>query len=230
MNFALIRAPSRLLIVAATAFDGSASDAERAAGVLRSDYERWSRWTLGLLSFVLAVVGSFIAVGLLGTVAMLGGVAAGLDLVALVLAGAVGVLGIAMLARLWWTGRQLVSAAVWWLRLPHTRGGRVRRASGWVRARTVNLEPRIFARLTTATFALLLAVGGAALVLRDVNEGLTSFTAATAVVAVVSGLAGLGQAAGVVHLVSGISEGDPVWARVRSLFLGRSSDGGGGRR
>nr|WP_181062934.1 hypothetical protein [Pseudoclavibacter sp. RFBI5] len=216
----VIRSTSAPLVTAAESDEGSPADADRAAAELRRDFERWSRWGLGVLAFVLASVGSFVAVGLVGTVAMLGGAVAGVDLIATVVAALVGVAGIVLLLRLWWTGRRLVVAAAWWLRLPYLRAGRQRRPGGWVQARTINFEPRIFARLATATLALLFSVAGVALVVRDLGAGLTSFTAATAMVAVISGLSGLGQVGGVARLVSGVSELDPLWVRVRSLFAG----------
>ncbi len=153
---------------------------------------------------------------------MLGGFPMGLDLAICLVATAAALGGIELLIRLWWTGRRLVTAAAWWLRLPYENGGRSRRHGGWLHARTINFEPPIFARLVTATLSCLIAIGTAALVVRDLNVGITSLTAAAAVVAVISGLSRLGQAGGVMRLVAGVSEGDPLRERVRSLFSGRS--------
>lgn len=230
MAFTLIRAGSLPLIDAAKAGEGAPAVADRAAAELRSDFERWSRWTLGFVAFLLAVGGSFLALGLLGTVFMLGAFPVGLDLAIVLVASAAALGGSILLVRLWWTGRRLVTAAAWWSRLPYKAGGRTRRPEGWLRARLINFDPRIFARLVTATLSCLIAIGTAALVVRDMVEGVTSLTAAAAVVAVISGLSGLGQAGGVMRLVAGVSEGDPLWARVRSFFSGRSSRGEQGRR
>lgn len=230
MAFTLIRAGSLPLIDAARAGEGAPVVADRAAAELRADFERWSRWTLGFVAFLLAVGGSFFGFGLLSTVLMLGGFPVGLDLAIVLVATAAALGGSVLLVRLWWTGRRLVTAAAWWLRLPYTSGGRMRRPEGWLQARLINFEPPIFARLVTATLSCLIAIGTAALVIRDVVEGATSLTAAAALVTVISGLSGLGQAGGVIRLVAGVSEGDPLWVRVRSFVLGRSPRSTQGRR
>jgi hypothetical protein len=49
----------------------------------------------------------------------------------------------------------------------------------------------------------------------------TSMTAAAAVVGVIALVAGVGQVGGVMHLVSGLSEADPLWVRIRSAFVRR---------
>lgn len=221
MVFALIRPESRPLIDAARTTDARPVDADRAAAALRTDFERWSRWTLGLASFVLAIGGAFVAAGMIEAVRMLGGSPAPVDLVVIVVAVIVGLGGVGTLVTLWWSGRRILSAASWWLRLPYTTGGRQRRAGGWIRARTVNFEPRIFLRLVSAALALLLAVGGIALFVRDLTGGITSMTAAAAVVGVIALVAGIGQVGGVMHLVSGLSEADPLWLRIRSAFVRR---------
>ena len=216
MTFFLIRPASRPYIAEAGADDARLVDADRVAAALRADYERWSRWGLGILGFVLTTVGAFVAVGLIETVRILGGTPVGIDLVVIVGASLVALAGIALLAMLWWTGRRLLAASTWWIRLPYIRGGRQRRAGGWLQARTVNFEPRVFARIITATLALLIAVGGIALFVRDLNEGVTSMTTAAAVIGAVGALSGLGQIGGIMRLVSGISESDPLWVRIRS--------------
>lgn len=221
MPFALILPASRPLIAEAGSDDARPVDADRAAAALRADFERWSRWGLGVLGFLLAAAGSFVAVGLIETVRMLGGTPAGVDLVAIVVAVVVALAGVALLVLLWWSGRRLLSAATWWMRLPYTRGGRQRRAGGWLQARTVNFEPRVFVRIATATLALLIAVGGIALFVRDLIGGTTSMTAAAATIGVVGALSGIVQIGGVMRIVSGLSERDPLWVRIRSPFVRR---------
>ncbi|UPL14639.1 hypothetical protein [Microbacterium galbinum] len=221
MPFALILPASRPLIAEAGSDDARPVEADRAAAALRADFERWSRWGLGILGFALAAGGAFVAVGLIETVRMLGGTPAGSDLVAIVVAVVVALAGVALLVLLWWSGRRLLSAAAWWMRLPYTRGGRQRRAGGWLQARTVNFEPRVFARIVTATLALLIAVGGIALFVRDLIEGPTSMTAAAATVGIVGAVSGIGQIGGVMRIVSGLSERDPLWVRIRSGVIGR---------
>jgi len=221
MPFALILPASRPLIAEAGSDDARPVEADRAAAALRADFERWSRWGLGILGFALAAGGAFVAVGLIETVRMLGGTPVGSDLVAIVVAVVVALAGVALLVLLWWSGRRLLSAATWWMRLPYTRGGRQRRAGGWLQARTVNFEPRVFVRIVTATLALLIAVGGIALFVRDLIEGPSELTAAAGVVGVIAALAGIGQIGGVMRIVSGLSERDPLWVRIRSGVIGR---------
>jgi hypothetical protein len=85
----------------------------------------------------------------------------------------------------------------------------------------VNFEPRVFVRIVTATLALLIAVGGIALFVRDLIEGPTSMTAAAATVGIVGAVSGIGQIGGVMRIVSGLSERDPLWVRIRSGVIGR---------
>jgi hypothetical protein len=93
-----------------------------------------------------------------------------------------------------------------------------------VLARTTNFDPPLFARLTTATLAFLLAIGGVALALRDVAAGSSvGLSAAAGLVGTIALVCALGQVGGVVRIVSGVSEGDPIWHRVRSAFV--RSDG-----
>ncbi|MCM3657819.1 hypothetical protein M3147_11200 [Agromyces mediolanus] len=115
----------------------------------------------------------------------------------------------------WWLGLLAFTAVSWWLRLPYTEGGRPRRAAGWLRARLVNLEPRVLVRLVSGTLALLLAVGALALVGRDLVVGTSPMTAAALAVGLIALASALGQLGGVLRLVSAVAEADPLWARIR---------------
>lgn len=190
--------------------------ADSTAEVLRADYERWSRWLLGLVAYVLAVSGSFIGVGVGVSMTAPGVRATGFDIVMVVIMLAIAGVGVWMLVRLWHSGRQLTRAAAAWMRLPYTRGVRARGAGGWVLARTTNFEPPIFARLVTVSLALLVAVSGIALFIRGIVEGFDMTTVAALVVGLISLASGLGQAGGVMRLISGMSEADPLWVRLRS--------------
>ncbi len=215
MAFAMIRPESRPFLDSASVPHASSEDADTAdtaVTALRSDYERWSRWGLGVLGFVLAIAGCFVAVGLAETLRMLGGTPHWLDLAMLAAVAAIGLLGCVLLAALWRSGRRLVAGASAWQRAPYADGRRSRSATGWLRARTVNLEPRILVRLISATVALLIGVGGIALAIRDLTDHFTSLTVASAVAGVIAVSAGVGQAGGVMRLVSGIAAGDPLWA------------------
>ncbi|MGM1017081.1 MAG: hypothetical protein ACQEW8_06035 [Actinomycetota bacterium] len=216
MGFALIRPASRPEITAAGATGARPADADRAAAALRADYERWSRWGLGVGAFVAAMLGSVVTVGMISAIAALPGPPAGLDLVVLALAAVVGIAGLVVLVLLWVSGRRILSAATWWLRLPYTEGWRQRRAGGWLGARTVNFEPRVFVRILSATLALLIGIAGVVLFIRDVIEGVGIMSFLSLTVGLIGLLSGLGQLGGVMRLVLGMSEADPLWVRVRS--------------
>jgi hypothetical protein len=218
MAFAFVLPSSRPWIGdAATGED--AAEATRIAVLLRKDYERWSRWTLGLGAFAAAALGVFVTGGMLDAIAALGGAMTAIDVVVVVIAVAVALAGIVILVRLWRTGRQLTGAAAAWLRVPYRSGAARRRAGGWVLARTVNFDPPIFARLTTATLAFLLAIAGIALLVRDVAGGaFGALSATSAVIGLLALVCAIGQTGGVIRIVSGVSEGDPLWTRIRSAL------------
>lgn len=200
------------------------AEADRVAVMLRADYERWSRWALGLVCFGGSALGVFVVGGMLDAIVALGGGGAPVDVVVIVIAAVVALAGAVGLVRLWQTGRTLTRAATEWLRLPYRHGGRTRRGGGWVLARTTNFDPPIFARLTTAALAFLLAIGGVALALRDLAAGaFVGLSATASLVGIIALVCALGQAGGVVRIVSGVSEGDPLWHRLRSAFV--RSDG-----
>ena len=223
MAFALILPASRARIDVPSD-EKAVAEADRVAVLLRADYERWSRWALGLVCFGGSALGVFVIGGMLDAIVALGGAVAPVDVIVIAIATVVALAGAVGLVRLWLTGRTLASAATAWLRLPYRQGGRARRGGGWVLARTTNFDPPIFARLTTATLAFLLAIGGVALALRDLAAGsFVGLSATAGVVGIIALACALGQAGGVVRIVSGVSEGDPLWHRLRSAFI--RSDG-----
>ena len=215
MAFAFIQAASRPLLETGEAGEPAASagpsDADRAVTVLRADYERWSRWALGIVGFVAAAGGVFFAGGLVATVVAMGVVTPD-TVIVIVIAAAIALGGVALLVVLWRTGRALTRAASFWLRAPYVAGQRAPRAAGWVQARTVNLEPRILVRLSTATLALLVAIGGVAVFVRDLGAGVSVFTVPVLLVGICGALSGIGQISGVLRIVNGLSAGDPLWS------------------
>ncbi len=217
MRFELTQPESRPWIAASGTPAASAADADQAAAVLRADVERWSRWGMGLLGFILAVAGAFCSAGLIA----FGGLVDPIGVLAVVVAALAGVAGGFLLWALWRTGRRTVSAAVWWLRLPYASGVRARRAGGWLGARTVNFEPRVFARILSGTLALLLGIAGVASGIRDGSVGGTPLMVSALLVGVIALAAGFGQLGGVMRLVSGLSEADPLWTRIRSWLRPR---------
>ena len=215
MGFTLIRAESRRWIADAEAENTIADAASTAAAALRSDYERWSRWWVGLGSYLLAAVGAFFLLGLTAEI-IAASVAPGfVDVAVLILAAAAAVFGCIMLVQLWLSGRRLITATARWIRLPYRSGAQQRRGGGWIAARTVNFEPRVFIRIVSASLALLAAVFGIALLGRGIAEG-DAFALGFGVIGVISLLGGIGQAGGVMRLVAAIGEGDPLWVRLRS--------------
>ncbi|MDR6176116.1 uncharacterized membrane protein YhaH (DUF805 family) [Nocardioides zeae] len=190
------------------------AEADRAVAALRGDAERWSRWWLGTGAFVAAVVGLFVSAGVVGAIVDLGRAAA-LDVVVVLLALALALAGLAVLVRLARSGRRITRAAAAWLRAPYVAGLRSPDAAGWVRARTVNLEPRVLARLVTATFALLVGVAGVALAARDLVQGATALSGAAAAIGVLGLVCGCGQVAGVLRIVAALGAADPLRVRLR---------------
>ncbi|MEV7693572.1 hypothetical protein AB0N73_09610 [Microbacterium sp. NPDC089189] len=212
MGFAFILPTSRRLLAGRDlAAEGRADTAARAAA-LRHDYERWSRWLLGLVAFVVTIVAGFVATGMVAIIAAFDSIST-VDLVVVCAAAIVCVAGGTTLVVLWRSGRVLARAASTGLRAVY--GGEDLSPSfwRWARVRLVHGEPRVLARLISGTLALLLAVGGFALVVRDLAAGASLFTLPTLLVAVCSALSGVGQIGGVMRIVQGMSAGDPVYAR-----------------
>lgn len=216
MGFSMIRPESRGWLATARTDAASPADADRAAATLRTDYERWSRWALGVAAYLLAVVGALLAIAVTELIVERAGRASWPEYSIAVIAAAAAALGVVTLVRLWSTGRQLTSAAAWWMRLPYTAAGRTRRASGWLRARLVNFEPRIFVRLMTAALVFIVAVGGIAVFVRDLTGDLSFLSGWAALTGTFSLLCLLGQAGGAVRVTSGVAEGDPLWAWIRA--------------
>ncbi|MBD5786044.1 hypothetical protein IF650_07610 [Cellulosimicrobium terreum] len=218
MPLSLVRPSSRPLIDEADAGQGSPARADAAAAELRRDYERWSRWWCGTGAWTGAVVGTLLS-GL--AVEMIRALAP--DPVVLIVGGALVLVGLGLLSvcgvllfRLWRTGHALARAAAWWLRLPYRAAGRTRRASGWWEARSVNFDPPVFARITTSALAFLVGVLGTSAAFAPTGiwemPGLASAFVAAGLLSL---LCGCGQLGGVMRLVSGIGERDPLWVRLR---------------
>lgn len=216
MAFALIQTASRPLLdgdASASASSASSAEADRAVATLRADYERWSRWALGVAAFVATAGGLFVAAGLAATMAALDLVTPA-DVAVVIAAALLGLAGAALLIALWRSGRALSRGVSSWLRAPYANGSRAPRGGGWVQARTVNLEPRILVRLITATLALLIAVGGVALFARDIAAGFSLMTVPALLVGLAASLSGIGQIGGVLRIVGGMSARDPLWSRL----------------
>jgi len=200
----------------------SAAGADSIVAVLRSDYERWTRWLVGIIAYMIAVIGILFSVALMAFLVQSEGPALErmVGVVTVVIALGMTIGGAWVLAKLWLSGRRMLRTAVAWMRLPYTRGVRARTASGWLSARTTNLEPRIFARILTSSLSLLVAISGIAVFIRDVVTGeiagdMGYLAVAMLLIGLVSLAAGLAQLGGVMRLVSGVAEGDPLWVFLR---------------
>ncbi|MDE0547487.1 hypothetical protein [Microbacterium sp. C7(2022)] len=216
MAIPLILDDSRAYLAGPVA-EADTHSADRAVGQLRADYERWARLGLGLLGFTGAILGAFFGVGLIGAMLEPGPPVGVIDIVILVVAWAITLASAVLLVRLWQSGRALTRAAKQWMRAPYILGGRQRTGAGWVTARTINLEPRILVRNITATLAVLLSLFGIAPAIRDMVEGnFDGFSASMLVAGFIALACGIGQMGGVITLVSGASEADPLWVRIRS--------------
>ncbi|MGH1564806.1 hypothetical protein [Mumia sp. DW29H23] len=213
MSFRLIQRASLPWLDVA---DPSPVEADRAAAQLRADYERWSRWALGLGAFTAATTGSFTALGVALTADEIDAPMHPIDVVGVAVAAALGLAGTAVLVLLWRSGRRLTRDAAAWMRVPYVVSGRTRTARGWLGARTVNVEPRILVRITSSTLALLLAVAGLSVAVRDLATESSALTFPATVVGLLALLSGLGQVGGVLRLVSGRGEADPLWHRIRT--------------
>lgn len=221
MAFTLIRPDSRPWL-GGPADEVTVAQADRVALLLRGDYERWSRWALGVAAFVVTAIGVFVAVGMIDAIVQLGRPPALVDLLVTVVAAILAVVGAAVLVRLWRTGRALTTSAGAWLRAPFRSGSRQRGAGGWVQARTVYLEPRNLVRLLTSSLAFLTAIFGIAVLVRDLAAGAVGgLSAAAGLIGLMALACGLGQAGGVLRIGSGVAEGDPLWHRIRSVFASR---------
>ena len=204
-------------------------EADLAARRLRDDYERWSRLALGVLAFAAAAAGGFIAVLLTGLSVAWRVLPRGEDLVIGLVALLIAPAGIVVLVRLRRTGRDLTRSAAAWIVAPFRSGERAPSFGGWIAARTVNVEPPIFARIALAGLALLLAVCAWSIaIVSFVSPGELSlgpgenatYGVAAGYVASLATLCGGGLIAGPMRLAHGLGDGDPLWVRIRS-FIGR---------
>lgn len=125
MALAFIRVASRPLLTVGEAGEPAApagpAAADRTAAALRADYERCSRWALGVVRFVAVAGGMLLAGGLVATgVAM--GVVTPDTVIVIAIAVGIGLAGAALLVALWRSGRALTRAASFWLRAPYLAG------------------------------------------------------------------------------------------------------------
>lgn len=191
---------------------------ERPAGnprrQLRADYQRWSRLGVGVFGLVLSAFGALFAIG----IPLSGARLTALDLAVVVIGLVFIVVGVWVLIRLHLSGRAVLTALAWWTAEPYRRGAAARCAAGWAQARTVNYEPPIFVRITTSSLLGLFGLMGICMLWYPVEPGELDLRAAMVAVGVILALTSIGQMGGVMRLVSGLAEADPLWVRIRGAF------------
>lgn len=207
---------SREWVEAAESATGNSTDAVWASQLLRDDLMRWSRWWLGLGTFV----GAFVTAGLAGSLGMTLVVdppeqtSAVLMMVGVLVVTAVAlVFCTVVLWRLHRSGRRLARALRWWLA---QRADAVpdQGFAGWVAPRAALFAPAVFLRVLTATFSGLIGIFGFSMIGYSATEA--TVLLATLVLWGMLGVAcTVGQLGGVVRLVSGLGDADPVWSRIR---------------
>lgn len=139
-------------VAAAESEVGQPTDAVWASQLLSADLMRWSRWWLGLGTFVVA----FFAAGTAGTLGMALVVESPSYLIALAALLAVAVVVLAVCTVVLWrlhrSGRRLARALRCWLAL---RAGAVpdQGFAGWLAPRAVLFNPVVFVRILTGTFS-----------------------------------------------------------------------------
>lgn len=199
-------------VEAAESEAGQPADAVWASQLLSADLMRWSRWWLGLGAFVVA----FFAAGTAGTLGMALVVESPSYLIALAALLVVAVITLAVCAVVLWrlhrSGRRLARALRWWLAL---RAGAVpnQGIAGWIAPRAVLFKPVVFVRVLTATLSGLIGIFGLSMIGYSVMEE-AMLLLATLLWGVLGTACCLGQLGGVMRLVSGLADADPLWSTV----------------
>lgn len=206
---------AREWVDAAETESGHSTDAVWASKLLGDDLMRWSRWWLGLAVFVLA----FVAAGVVGSVGMMllieppGGGDTIMAVIVLVLTIVMLVAAVGMLWQLHRSGRRLARSLRWWLAL---RAGAVPNQGfvGWVAPRAALFNPSVFVRVLTGTLAGLVGIFGFSMIGYALTENVVLLISA-ALWGVLGVACCIGQFGGVIRLIAGLGDADPVWSRVR---------------
>jgi hypothetical protein len=204
-------------VEAAESESGDSTDAVWASQLLRDDLTRWSRWWLGLGAFVVA----FFSAGTAGSIGMALLVDRPRDPGVVVVAAAILVVAAVILAicavvlwRLHRSGRRLSRALRWWLGL---RAGALpdQGFAGWIAPRAVLFEPVVFVRVLTASLAGLIGLFGLSMIGYSVTDGRQIVLLALILWGLLGAACCVGQFGGVMRLVSGLADADPLWNRIR---------------
>lgn len=181
---------------------------------LRADYQRWSRLGIGAIGVVLSASGALFAVGITFSGVRL----TAFDIIVVVIGLVFFVVGAWLLIRLHLSGRAVLTALAWWTAETYRSGASARSAAGWAQARTVNYEPPIFVRITASSLLGLFGLMGICMLWYPVEPGELDLRAAMIAVGIILTLTSIGQMGGVMRLVSGLAEADPLWTRIRDAF------------
>lgn len=182
---------------------------------LRRDYERYSRILVGALA--LLVLAPFGLVATLG-VPLSAGRMMTIDIVLAVVGALALAAALWLLVMLHRSGRRILIALSWWTGEPYRNGTAARTAGGWVRARSVNVEPPILIRIVTSSLVGLIGIFGLSAIGYPGSAQNPGFAAVMISWGLVCVLTAAGQMGGVMRLVSGIAEQDPLWVRIRGAF------------
>ncbi|MFF2369691.1 hypothetical protein [Agromyces sp. NPDC058110] len=188
-------------------------DADGAAERTRADYGRTSRWVLGLVGTIGALVAVLIASFAVSVLA------SGVDpLGDLVFAGFVGLVGAAfgvpavwLLIALHRSGRRLARATAYWSALPYHQGRRTPTRGDWFGVRFVGFSADLLPRLISSSLAGLAAIFAAAGGIRALVVVAPAWeTFMWAGFAVLLGAVCAGQFGGVQRIQNGMLARDPA--------------------
>ena len=212
----LIQPSSAPLIEGSRTGSGSTGEADAAANELYADYARWGRLGWGVLAYLMVVLGLVC----LGVILDLVDVIQRVDEAVVFAAVGIGGAGLAaaggiMLHRLWRSGRALSRAIAWWLRLPYRLGERQRHFSGYAAPRVAIYKPPLLVRIVLSALTFLVGVMGVSTLAFPGRSEMPATTVIFVVLGVLSLLCAGGQMSGVMRIISGVGEQDPLWGRIR---------------
>ncbi|WP_067194345.1 hypothetical protein [Microbacterium sp. XT11] len=140
------------------------------------------------------------------------------DIVMAVIGAASLITGLWILIQLHRSGRQILVVLSRRLRDPYRTGALLRIAAGWVNARTVNFEPPVLTRIITSSLLGVTGLIGLGIIAFPGFAQAPSLCTAIVLWGAACLLTAAGQMGGVMHLVSGVAEQDPLWVRIRDWF------------
>lgn len=211
-----IRHGSRQWVDAAESATVHRTDITEASELLSNDLMRWSRWWLGLGAFSLGVVASA-AAGSVGMMLLIDAPSGNAGMLVAVVVLTVAIAAVVTVTFLLWclhrSGLRLARALRWWL--TQGSGAIPKQAySGWIAPRAALFDPAVLVRVLTSTLSGLVGVFGFSLFAHSLAEDPVLL-----ITSMLWGLLGtaccVGQMGGVIRLVNGLAEADPLWSSIR---------------